>query len=146
MNSFFKYSYLFENKPKPSLKVLLYYIWSAIFRYLLTIICFFVICVTYNLDSPWFPQDTYGVRMAQFWHIWDWVLAVVVTVQVQLSIPDFTAAHLQPHLLTIPLCGHWDVQLLEYWLCIDVYYHSTSLWIRTSILTYGQFPRMCAGH
>ncbi len=33
------------------------------------------------------------------------VLAVVVIVQVQLLVPEFMVTHLQPYLLTIPLCG-----------------------------------------
>ncbi len=33
------------------------------------------------------------------------VLAVVVTVQVQLMVPEYTVTHLLPYLLTIPLCG-----------------------------------------
>ncbi len=33
------------------------------------------------------------------------VLAVVVTVQIQLLVPEFTVTHLLPYLLTIPLCG-----------------------------------------
>ncbi len=33
------------------------------------------------------------------------VLAVVVTVQVKLLVPEFMVTHLLPYLLTIPLCG-----------------------------------------
>ncbi len=35
----------------------------------------------------------------------DEVLAVAVTIQVQLFVPEFMVTHLQPYLLTIPLCG-----------------------------------------
>ncbi len=33
------------------------------------------------------------------------IFAVVVTVQVQLLVPEFMVTHLQPYLLIIPLCG-----------------------------------------
>ncbi len=33
------------------------------------------------------------------------VLVVVVSVQVQLLVPEFMVTHLLPYLLTIPLCG-----------------------------------------
>ncbi len=67
------------------------------------------------------------------------MLAVVVTAQVQLSVPEFTVTHLLPYLLTIPLCGQWYVQRLkpEYWMCFSVCYYSTWLWIRISILSCG---------
>ncbi len=52
------------------------------------------------------------------------MLAVLVTVQMQLLVPEFTATHLPPYLLTIPLCGQWNVQWseAEYWLCFSVGY------------------------
>ncbi len=60
---------------------------------------------------------------------------MVVTVQVQLLVPEFTVTHLLPYLLTIPLCGQWSVQWSEpeYWLCRNVGYYSTWLWIRIPI-------------
>ncbi len=33
------------------------------------------------------------------------ILAVVVTVQVQMLVPEFTVTHLLPYLLNFPLCG-----------------------------------------
>ncbi len=64
---------------------------------------------------------------------------MVVLVQVQLFVPEFTVTHLLPYLLTIPLCGQWKVQWpeTEYWLCFSVGYYSTWLWIRLSILSCG---------
>ncbi len=40
-------------------------------------------------------------------------LAMVVTVQVQMLVPEFTVINLVPYLLTIPLCGQFKVQWSE---------------------------------
>ncbi len=66
------------------------------------------------------------------------VLAVVV-VQVQLLVPEFMVTHLQPYLLTIPLCGR----------CVDIVAWVTIA--RDSESDYpfnpvGQFRRIYAGH
>ncbi len=60
-----------------------------------------------------------------------------------LLVPEFTVTHLLPYLLTIPLCGQWNVQWLkrEYWLCFGVGYYSTWLWIRISILSCWVIPQ-----
>ncbi len=44
----------------------------------------------------------HGVRLAQVQKRLASLLAVVVTIQVQLLVPEFTARHLLPYL---PLCG-----------------------------------------
>ncbi len=71
------------------------------------------------------------------------MLAVVVTVQVQLLVPEFTVTHLLPYLLTIPLWGQSKVQWSESenWLCLSVGYYSTWLWIQLSILSWGAIPQ-----
>ncbi len=65
------------------------------------------------------------------------MLAVVITVHVEKLVPDFRVTHFIPYLLTIPVCGQWNVQWLEpeYWLCLSVGYYSTWPWIRLSILS-----------
>ncbi len=71
------------------------------------------------------------------------MLAVVHTVQVQLSVPEFTATHVIPYLLDIPWCGQWNVQRLEseYWLGSNVGCYGKSLWIITPILSWGTTPQ-----
>ncbi len=65
------------------------------------------------------------------------MLAEIVNLQAQLSVPEFAVTHLLPYLLTIPLCGQWNDQRSEpeYWLCFSVGYYSTCLWIRMSFLS-----------
>ncbi len=67
------------------------------------------------------------------------ILAVVVTVQVQLLVPGFTVTHVLPY---FPLCGQWKGQWSEpeYWLCFSAGYYSTWLWIRLSILSCVAIP------
>ncbi len=51
--------------------------------------------------------------------------------------------HLLPYILTNPLCGQWNIQCSEpgCWLCFNVGYYSTWLWIRLSILSCGAIPQ-----
>ncbi len=51
--------------------------------------------------------------------------------------------HLLPYILTIPLCGQWNIQCSGPGcrLCFSVGYYSTWLWIRLSILSCGAIPQ-----
>ncbi len=71
------------------------------------------------------------------------MLAVVVIVSLQFSVPEFTVTHLLLYLHTFPLCWQRNVQRSEqeYWLYFSGGYFSTWLWIRTSILSCGAIPQ-----
>ncbi len=60
--------------------------------------CFFKIGLNYFKSNP---------RVQACLHLFNRgkVLAVVVTVEVQLLVPEVTVTHLLSYLLTIPLCG-----------------------------------------
>ncbi len=66
-----------------------------------------------------------------------------IVLSIHLLVPEFTVTHLLPYLLTITLCGQWEVQWSEpeYWLCFSVGYYSTWLWIRLSIQSCGAIPQ-----
>ncbi len=71
------------------------------------------------------------------------MLAVIVTVKVQLSNPEFMIIYWLPHVHIISLRGQRYVQWSEpeYWLCFSVGFYSTWLWIQTSILSCGTMPK-----
>ncbi len=110
--------------------------WTLIFKYLY----FFKIGLNYFKSNPRVQACLPLFNQGK-------VLAVAVTVYVQLLIPEFTVTHLLPCLLIIPLCGQWKVQLSEpgYWLCFSVGYYSTWLWIRLSIHSCGAIPQDLCG-
>ncbi len=80
--------------------------------------CFFKICLNYFKSNPRFQASLSLFNRGQ-------VLAVLVTVQVQLLVPEFMVTHLQPYLLTIPLRDSES----------DYPFNPV-----------GQFHRICAGH
>ncbi len=102
-------------------------------------------------DYPFYPVGQF--RRIRAGHLWCQISSCLTKLSLSVSSdsyctsiivgPRVMVTHLLPYILTIALCGQWNIQCSEpvFWLCSSVGYYSTWLWIRLSILSCGAIPQ-----